>query len=102
TTPFTATIGVVVVAGDINVVVTRITSQFTDTNRVTLPTVTLPAPVPTAEFGSALVQARKGVTFPVTVNFGCGTGSTGNVAMTVHLSDANGMGSTRNLNVRVD
>jgi len=102
TTPFSANIGVVFVAGDVNVLVTRISSQFTDTNNISLPTVTLPAPVPTAQFGSALVEARKGVTFPVTVNFGCGTASTGNVAMTVRLSDAAGTAFTRNLNVRVN
>ena len=101
-TPFSATIGVVVVAGDVNVFVTSISSQFTDTNNISLPTITLPAPIPTAEFGSALVEARKGVTFPVSVNFGCGTASTGNVAMTVHLSDATGSASTRDLRVRVN
>ncbi len=101
-TPFSATIGVVVVAGDINLFVTSITSQFTDTNNIQLPTITLPAPVPTAQFGSALVQARQGVTFPVTVNFGCGTASAGTVAMVVHFSDANGGQFTRDLHVRVN
>ena len=108
-TPFSATVGIVVVAGDVDLFVTSITSQFTDTNNIQLPVitsqpppVTLPAPVPTAQFGSALVQARQGVTFPVTVNFGCGTASTGTVAMTVHLSDANGAQSTSTLHVRVN
>ena len=101
-TPFSTTIGVVVVAGDVDLFVTSITSQFTDTNNIQLPTITLPAPVPTAQFGSALVQARQGVTFPVTVNFGCGTASTGTVTMAVHLSDANGGVSTRDLHVRVN
>lgn len=101
-TPFTASIGVVVVAGDVNVLVTSISSQFTDTNNIQLPTITLPAPIPTAQFGSALVEARKAVTFPVSVSFGCGTASTGTVAMTVHLSDANGSASTRDLRVRVN
>jgi hypothetical protein len=101
-TPFSATIAVVVVAGDVDLFVTSITSQFTDTNNIQLPTITLPAPVPTAQFGSALVQARQGVTFPVTVNFGCGTASTGTVTMAVHLSDANGGASTRDLHVRVN
>jgi hypothetical protein len=102
TPPFTATVSVVVVAGSVNVFVTSITSQFTDTNQIQLPTITLPAPVPTAQFGSALVEARRAATFPVIVNFGCGTARTGTIAMTVHLSDANGMGFMRNLNVRVN
>jgi len=101
-TPFSATIGVVVVAGEVDLFVTSITSQFTDTNQITLPTITLPAPIPTAQFGTALVQARQGATFPVTVNFGCGTASTGTVAMSVHLSDANGVAFTRDLRVRVN
>ncbi len=100
-TPFTATVGVVVVAGDVNLLVTSITSQFTDQNHVQLPAVTLPAPVPTAQFGSALVEARSAATFPVSVAFGCGTVSTGTVAMSVHLTDATGVESVRNLSVDV-
>jgi len=99
--PFAATIGVVVVAGDVNVIVTSITTQFTDLNHVQLPMILLPAPIPTAQIGSNLVQARSGVTFPVTVNFGCGTASTGTVAMSVHLTDANGASSVKNLSVAV-
>jgi len=100
-TPFASTIGVVVVAGNVNVVVTSITTQFTDSNHVQLPMITLPAPIPIAQFGSDLVQARSGVTFPVTVNFGCGTTSTGTVALTVHLQDANGVSTVHNLSVGV-
>jgi len=99
--PFTATIGIVVLAGNVNVLVTSITSQFTDVNNVRLPTITLPAPVPTAQIGTALVQARSGMTFPISVNFGCGTASTGTVLMGVHLTDANGVQSVRNLSVNV-
>ena len=99
-TPFAATIGVVV-AGDVNVIVTSITTQFTDLNHVQLPMITLPAPIPTAQFGSDLVQARSAVTIPVNVNFGCGTTSTGTVAMSVHLTDANGVSSVRDLTVAV-
>lgn len=99
--PFTANIGVVVTAGDVNVLVTSITSQFTDVNHIQLPTITLPAPVPTAQFGSALVQARSAATFPVSVNFGCGTASAGTVTMLVNLTAANGVQSVRNLSVNV-
>jgi hypothetical protein len=100
-TPFSANVGVVVVAGDVNVLVTSITSQFTDVNNIQLPTITLPAPVPTAQIGSALVQARSQATFPVVVGLGCGTASAGTVLMGIHLTDANGIESVRNLSVTV-
>jgi hypothetical protein len=83
------------------VVVTSITSQFTDVNNIQLPTITLPAPVPTAQIGSALVQARSQATFPVVVGFGCGTASAGRVLMGIHLTDANGIESVKNLSVTV-
>ena len=107
-TPFSATVGIVVVAGDVDLFVTSITSQFTDTNNIQLPVitsqpppVTLPAPVPTAQFGSALVQARSQVTFPVTVGTGCGTASTGTVVLAVQMTDANGVQLTQHLSVIV-
>jgi hypothetical protein len=99
--PFTATFGVVVTAGNVNLFVTSMTSQFTDINHVQLPTITLPAPVPTAQFGSALVQARSQVTFPVTVGTGCGTASTGTVVLAVQMTDANGVQLTQHLSVIV-
>ncbi len=53
-TPFNANIGVIVAAGDIDVLVTSITSQFTDVNNIRMPMVTLPAPIPIAQFGTRL------------------------------------------------
>ena len=100
-TPFTVTIPVVVTAGNVNLFVTSMTSQFTDINHIQLPTITLPAPVPTAQIGSDLVQARSAVTFPVNVSFGCGTASTGTVAIGVLMTDANGIQSTQHLSVNV-
>ena len=99
-TPFTANIPVVVVAGNNAIFVQSISAQFTDINHVQLPTVTLPAPIPTAQFGSALVQARTAATFPVNVGFGCSTASTGTVAMSVQLAQ-NGVTSVRTFSVSV-
>jgi hypothetical protein len=100
-TPFSATIGVAVVAGNVSLVVNSITAQFTDVNHTQLPTITLPAPIPISQFGSDLVAARSGVTIPVTVNFGCGTARTGTVAMAVNLTDGNGVSFVRNFSVNV-
>ena len=99
--PFTANIAVVVAAGNVNVAVQSISTQFTDINHVQLPTVTLPAPIPTAQVGSALVQARTAATFPVAVNFGCTTASTGTVTMSVQLAESSGVSSVRTLSVNV-
>jgi hypothetical protein len=101
TPPFTARIGVIVTAGDANVFVTNVTSQFTDQNGIQMPPVTLPAPVPTTPFGSALVAARSSVTFPVDVRFGCGTAATGIIFLTVRTTDGNGLGSNHDLRVAV-
>jgi hypothetical protein len=99
--PFSANIGVVVTAGTVDVRVTSISSQFTDVNNIALPMITLPAPVPTAQVGSALVLARSQATFPVKVGFGCGTANVGTVAMRIHLADASGIESVSTLSVNV-
>jgi hypothetical protein len=49
--------------GGLTVFVTSITTQFTDVSGVTSPQVTLPAPVPTTQFGTALEQSRNPQTF---------------------------------------
>lgn len=102
TPPFSATVGVVVVAGSTNVFVTSITSQFVDQNGVRLPPITHNPPVPTKEFGSALVEARSSSMFPVPVSFGCGTTRAGTIVIGVTTTDANGVGSIRSMNVRVN
>jgi hypothetical protein len=86
---------VIVVQPD-GVIVTRIRLQFFDTSGAGMPQVTLPAPVPTTQFGTALTNARSGRFFPVTLGIGCGTGRTGNVQILVETRDAQGqIGSGR-------
>jgi hypothetical protein len=61
----------------VSVVVTSIRAQFVDTSGAAAPQVTLPAPVPTTQFGSALEQSRSGQSFSLRIGIGCGTGTTG-------------------------
>jgi hypothetical protein len=75
---------------DVVVIVTSIRLQFFDTSGTSMPQVTLPAPVPTTQFGSALDNARAGHLFPVTLGIGCGTGRVGNVQVVVETRDAQG------------
>ena len=58
-TPFKVPIGIVVQPNSaVGITVTSIRVQFTDTTGAVMPQVTLPAPVPTTQFGSALENAR--------------------------------------------
>ncbi len=76
--------------GGTSVVVTAIRAQFFDASGTGRPQVTLPAPVPTTQFGTALDNARSGQVFRVTLGIGCETGHTGNVQIVVETRDARG------------
>jgi hypothetical protein len=96
--PFNVPLVVVVQPpGGVSVIVTAIRAQFFDTSGFAAPQVTLPGPVPTTQFGSALEDARSGQTFPVTIGIGCGTGHTGTMRIVVETRDSQGrpaMGQT--------
>ena len=90
-TPFNVPLVVVVEPpGGVSVVVTAIRVQFFDTSGAGAPQVTLPGPVPTTQFGSALDNARSGLAFPVTIGIGCGTGKTGTMRIVVETRDSQG------------
>ena len=90
-TPFSVPLVVVVQPPTgVSVVVTSIRAQFVDTSGAAAAQVTLPAPVPTTQFGSALEQARSGQSFALTVGIGCGTGTTGSVRIFVETRDSQG------------
>jgi hypothetical protein len=90
-TPFKVPLVVVVQpTGGVSVVVTSIRLQFFDTSGAAAPQVTLPAPVPTTQFGSALASSRSGQSFPLTVGIGCGTGNQGTMQIVVETRDAQG------------
>ena len=93
-TPFRVPLVVIVEPDDGGpVIVTSIRAQFVDSSGTSAAQVTLPAPVPTTQFGSALEKARSGQAFPVTIGIGCGTGRTGRVQVFVEARDA--LGRTR-------
>jgi hypothetical protein len=89
--PFNVPFVIVVRAdGVVDAVVTAIRLQFVDTSGFGMPQVTLPAPVPTTQFGTGLASARSGQVFPVTLGIGCGTGHIGSVQILVDTRDAQG------------
>jgi hypothetical protein len=98
--PFGAKVDVVV-AGGTGVVVTGIDVRFVDQQGIQARQVTLPAPVPTAQIGTALENARNPQRIPVEFSFGCGTGRFGTAFVTVHMTDGNGRRLTRQLTVDV-
>src|SRR5262249_10533780 len=79
---FSVQFGLVVQTGDTTLIVNQFRVRFTDVNGVSTQQITLPAPVPTVQFGTALNQARS-QTFPLSFNPGCGFLPTGTVAVVV-------------------
>jgi hypothetical protein len=100
-TPFNVPLVVVVQPNDgVNFAVTSMRLQFFDTAGNAMPQVTLPAPVPTTQFGSALTEARS-QTFPVTLGIGCGTGHIGTVRIVVDTRDDHGRSGSGRTTVSV-
>jgi hypothetical protein len=88
--PFSVPLVVIVQpTGAASLVVTEMRLQFVDTSGARMPQVTLPAPLPTTQFGTALADARA-QSFPVTLGVGCGTGHTGSLSIFVDTRDERG------------
>jgi hypothetical protein len=101
-TPFSVPLVVVVQPPTgVSVVVTSIRAQFVDTSGAAAPQVTLPAPVPTTQFGSALEQSRSGQSFSLRIGIGCGTGTTGSMRIFVETRDSQGRTGTGQATVDV-
>lgn len=77
-------------AGGVDVRLTQVQMTFTDSVGLSAPSVTLPAPALTRQFGSTLVEARSQRAFPFSFPFGCGTRRTGTVLVVVVVTDENG------------
>jgi hypothetical protein len=75
--------------GDAGVVVTQFHMQFTDIAGTHMPSVTIPAPVPTQEFGTELTQARD-LRFPLSLGVGCGGGRAGTIVVGFDAHDRSG------------
>jgi len=93
-TPFLVPFMVAVApVGSTTVIVTQISTRFTSPAGIPAQQVTLPAPVPTVQFGTALDQARNQQLFPVNV---CVPLTQGTVTIVVDgrtMSGQNGSGS---------
>ena len=99
--PFNVPLGIVVEPKDrVSFTVTAIRLQFADTSGNAMPQVTLPAPVPTTQFGSALTEARS-QTFLVALGIGCGAGHTGSVRIGVDTRDVHGRAGSGQATVSV-
>lgn len=85
--PLTVGLFLGVTAGSVSLTVVQLGVQFVDTSGISTPQITLPAPVPTTQFGTALVQARQTGIFPLNVGLGCGTGVRGTVVVVVIARD---------------
>ncbi|HEY7059151.1 MAG TPA: hypothetical protein VH458_21610 [Vicinamibacterales bacterium] len=100
--PFNVPVNLVVtVSGDVAVFITAISFAFTDMSGITMPQVTLPAPIPTAQFGTALVQARSSQTFPLVFPVGCWTDHKGKMTIQVSTRDELGRVSSGQVSVVV-
>jgi hypothetical protein len=88
--PFRAQFHLNVQAGEERaLLITDIRAQFRDTTSGFM--VTLPAPVPIVQFGSALVEARSSVSFPIAIGLGCGAlGRSGTIIVIVDTRDDRG------------
>ncbi|SRR6266540_3730185 len=88
--------------GALDVVITDVTTRFVNSSGVSMPQVTLPAPIPTAQFGSALIAARRSVqTIPLIVPLGCTNDLTGTVIVMVGTRDGRGHRSSVEVRTRI-
>jgi hypothetical protein len=87
--------------GDPALVVTQFQLRFTDSLGTSMPTVTLPAPVPTTEFGSALSASRDDLRFALSMGVGCGVGRNGTISVHFNTRDGRGRMGSGHLNVSV-
>ena len=82
--------------GGISVVVTNITTQFTNNRGINAPAVTLPAPIPITQYGTALQQAKN-----QQFAFDVCTATPGTVFLAIDARDATGRTMTGSATIAV-
>jgi hypothetical protein len=92
--PFTAVLRLSIRAGSFRLFIRDISLRFVDTSGIRMPQVTLPAPVLTTQFGSALVEARQTRLFPLSLGLGCGFGTQGTMTAVVTMRNESGQMSS--------
>ena len=98
---FTIPLSLTVTAGTSSVAITSISAQFTDTRGIPMPQVTLPAPVPTVQFGSELMAAKSIRTIPLFLPIGCVVSPAGHVVVFVSTNDGHGHSNTTSVSTPV-
>jgi len=100
--PFNVPFGIVVRGtGVAGLVVTRIQMQFTDSAGAQMPPVTLAAPLPITQFGTALAASRDDQRFSLSMGVGCGVERRGTIMVEVETRDAQGRRGTGHVSVSV-
>ena len=98
---FTIPLAVSVAAGLAAVEITNVTARFVDRRGISMPQVTLPAPVPTAQVGSDLIAARSVRTIPLMLPIGCLVDRAGTVVVVLTTRDRRGRGNTTEVSTNV-
>ena len=86
---------------DATLQLTEVRLIFVDSLGISAPPVTLPSPVLTRQFGTALVHARSTRLFPIDFGFGCGLARHGTIVVSVRYRDGHGRDGFEELRVRV-
>jgi hypothetical protein len=99
--PFFVPFELIVHAGDVAILVNRVSFGFVDSFGVAQPPITFAAPDLTARFPTIRVPARGSRPFPFTFEFGCFTGPTGTLTIMAEAADDGGRALPRTLRLPV-
>lgn len=100
--PLRVTANLVVLADDdVTLFLNEVRLRFTDRGGLAGPQVTLPAPMLTSQFGTALIEARSSRRFPLDFSFGCSTDRTGTLTVNVRARDGRGRDRSAEIQVAV-